>query len=345
MEEQRLNFEIDQKSSEPKYKQIVNAVIENIEAGNIKTRFKLPSITELSVKYLVSRDTVEKAYNLLRDQGIIESAMGKGHYVLVSSPKSTMRVFVLFNKLSSYKKVIYHTLANKLKDKANLELFVYHCNINLFESYINEKLGRYNYYLIMSHFDNVDKARIAGIIKKISPEKLILLDNLVEGVKDFRGAVYQDFKMDIYDALVEGLDRLKRFKKMVIVFPNNVPYPYPRQIVEGFKRFCGFNQFEYEIIDELNEDYVAEKGTAYLVIEENDLANLIKSVRRLDLNIPRDIGIISYNDTPLKEVLLGGISVVTTNFEQLGTTAANMILNQEKGSVKNEFKLILRNTL
>lgn len=81
------------------------------------------------------------------------------------------------------------------------------------------------------------------------------------------------------------------------------------------------------------------------MIEENDLANLIKAIRKENLKLAEDVGILSYNDTPLKEVLLEGISVMTTNFEQLGKTTAQFILNNQRGEIKNDFQLILRNTL
>ncbi len=345
MNQSKLLLHLNEASSEPKYKQIAQSIIENIETGQVKPGYQLPSITQLSIDYLVSRDTVEKAYKILRNQGVIESVKGKGFYVLISSPKSKLRIFVLFNKLSSYKKVIYNTLAYELRDKANLELFVYHCNLDLFESYINDKVGRYNYYVIMSHFDTPDKARIANAINKIHPDKLILLDNIVEGVDRFRGAVYQDFKADIYEALTEGLPQLEKYKKLTFVFPENVPYPYPRHIVLGFKRFCAIHHFDYEVLSELKAEHTIEKGTAYLLIEENDLAELIKKIRAQGLVIAKDIGIISYNDTPLKEVLLEGISVVTTDFQQLGASTAKIVLHQLKGEIKNDFKLILRNTL
>ncbi|MEM8893645.1 MAG: GntR family transcriptional regulator [Bacteroidota bacterium] len=345
MVENGLKFHLNENSSQPKYKQIVNGVIEDIESGSISTGYQLPSITQLSIDYLVSRDTVEKAYKNLREQGIIESVIGKGFYVTASSPKSKLRVFVLFNKLSAYKKVIFNTLAYELRDKATLELFIYHCNLDLFESYINDKVGRYNYYLIMSHFDTPDKQRIANAINKIRPEKLILIDNIVEGVGDFRGAVYQDFKNDIYNALVEADVVLRKYDKLVLVFPTEVPYPYPKHIMEGFKRFCAFHDHKYEVVDEISTDYQIDKGSAYLIVEENDLANLIKLMRQQGLTLTKDIGILSYNETPLKEVLLEGISVMTTDFAKLGVTASKMIMNEIEGEVKNDFKLILRSSL
>ena len=131
--EEFLTLEISDSASTPKYKQIVNSIVGKIETGRIKFGQKLPSINQLSFDYILARDTVEKAYNELKNRGIIESVKGKGYYVKNTSPESKLKILVLFNKLSSYKKVIYNTLAHQLGDKAQIDFFIYHCNYELFE--------------------------------------------------------------------------------------------------------------------------------------------------------------------------------------------------------------------
>jgi len=70
---------------------------------------------------------------------------------------------------------------------------------------------------------------------------------------------------------------------------------------------------------------------------------LFNQIRDNEFTIGKDVGVISYNDTPLKDLL--GISVVTTDFKKMGETVAQMILNKEKGSVKNPFNFIDRESL
>jgi DNA-binding LacI/PurR family transcriptional regulator len=57
------------------------------------------------------------------------------------------------------------------------------------------------------------------------------------------------------------------------------------------------------------------------------------------------VGIISYNETPLKEILLDGITVISTDHECMGRTAARLILDKKGASVKNPFVLIRRKSL
>ena len=82
-----------------------------------------------------------------------------------------------------------------------------------------------------------------------------------------------------------------------------------------------------------------------MVIEETDLVNLIKSCQTKKLTIGKDIGIISYNETLLKEILLDGITVISTDHQLMGETAAKLILENRKEKVKNPFTFIKRKSL
>ena len=59
----------------------------------------------------------------------------------------------------------------------------------------------------------------------------------------------------------------------------------------------------------------------------------------------QDVGIISYNETPLKEVLLDGITVISTDFENLGKKAAEIILKNQGVYMENPFHVIQRSSL
>jgi DNA-binding LacI/PurR family transcriptional regulator len=84
---------------------------------------------------------------------------------------------------------------------------------------------------------------------------------------------------------------------------------------------------------------------AYIVIEENDLCRLIRKAGENKLEIGKNVGIISYNDSPLKEILLDGITVMTTDHAKMGETAARLILDNSKDKIKNPFVLIKRKSL
>ena len=85
---------------------------------------------------------------------------------------------------------------------------------------------------------------------------------------------------------------------------------------------------------------ILKNGDLFITIVEDDLVNLINQIRGNEFKIGKEIGVLSYNDTPLKDLL--GISVVSTDFKTMGEKAAQMILNNEKCEIKNPFNFIDR---
>ena len=129
----------------------------------------------------------------------------------------------------------------------------------------------------------------------------------------------------------------------MLIYPSKSVYPYPRRILHGFRKFCIEYKLDFEILNEIYDDMILKKGDLFITIEEADLVNLVKQVREDEYELGSEIGIISYNDTPLKELL--GITVISTDFKVMGETAASMILNKEKGKFKVPFNIIERESL
>lgn len=337
-----IQFDIEFKESAPKYMQIIKSLLLAIGKGKLKRGDKIPSINQLSEEYLLSRDTVEKAYKHLIKDGVLISVRGKGYFINRVDIETTVRILLVFNKISNYKKQIYNAFVENLGRNVNVDLHIHHSNINIFKNLIKNSLGEYDYYVIMPHF--YDKAEEAvEILKLIPQEKLILLDKDVDLNSKKHSSVFQNFEKDIVAALNEAIELLKVYKKLILIFPTMIPYP--KEIIKGFRIFCIQHQFEHEIIYDFQENSHVATNAAYVVIEENDLVNLIKKCREQQLAIGKDIGIISYNETPLKEILLDGITTISTDHEQMGKTAAQLINENQKAIVKNPFTLIKRKSL
>src|SRR5690606_38429540 len=155
--------------------------------------------------------------------------------------------------------------------------------------------------------------------------------------------VYQDFNTDIYEALSEASQFLRSYQKLILVFPRKAVYPYPTRILSGFQKFCTDFNFTFEVLDQVYADMELQDRDAYIIIEENDLVSLVKQIRDKKLTMGRDIGVISYNDTPLKDLL--GITVISTDFDAMGETAAYMIQTRKQEVVKNAFHFINRDSI
>ena len=109
-------IKIDEQSVTSKYLQLSNSIMHAIEQGRLEKEYLLPSINELSYELEISRDTAEKAYRHLKQLGIIGSVPGKGYFIAKTDFKQRVKVFLLFNKLSAHKKIIYDSFVSTLEE-------------------------------------------------------------------------------------------------------------------------------------------------------------------------------------------------------------------------------------
>lgn len=74
-------FSIQPSSNTPIYQQIVDQVKEGILKGVLSPGDRLPSVRELASMITINPNTIQKAYQELDRQGIIETIRGKGTFI------------------------------------------------------------------------------------------------------------------------------------------------------------------------------------------------------------------------------------------------------------------------
>lgn len=342
-------IKINENSRVPKYQQIVDSIIFNITVGNLKINQKIPSINEFSEEFYISRDTVERAYNTLKKSNIIVSIRGKGFYINQNQLIGKRNILFLINKLSVYKLKIYNSFVETIGTNAHVELLIYYCDENLFLSYLEKNILHYDYFVVMPHFkgQNSEYKRMSTLVKKtlnsIPNEKLFFLDNAIDCDDFYNLKVFQDFNTDLYEALKRNINKISKYQKFVLIFPKHCLYPYPVEILNGFRKFCKEYNIAFDVTDHYSKNMILNKDELFLTIEESDLVELLKQIRDEKFLLGDDVGVISYNDTPLKELL--GITVVSTDFKYMGATMAEIILGNKQQSVKVPFRFIDRKSM
>jgi DNA-binding transcriptional regulator YhcF (GntR family) len=331
---------IDSDSEVPKYKQVEELIISDIEAGIFKHGQRIPSINETSEELLLSRDTVEKAYVHLKKKGVLLAVRGKGYYVNKTTVSRKLKIALIFNKLSNYKRSLYSSFVNTIGAKGSVDVFIYNYDIAEFENIINNNLSNYDYFVILPHFRN-EQANVSQVIKTIPKEKVLIIDKNLDELKNYP-VVYQEYDKDILNALGEAIDLLKKYKKLNLVFPKNEYYS--QFISRGFTIFSQIHNFNCQIFDSLEHKDI-KQNEAYILISDNDLFELLKFIKPKNWIAGKDIGILSYNESPVKELLSDGISTISTNHNQIGQLAAEMILSQNFRRIKSPFDFIRRNSL
>src|SRR6187402_2518781 len=110
-------IQLDERSVTPKYLQLAHSIIFAIENGKLGENYPLPSINDLSYELDISRDTAEKSYKYLKQVGVIVSVPGKGYFIKKTDIQARLKVFLLFNKLSAHKKIVYDAFVAKLGEE------------------------------------------------------------------------------------------------------------------------------------------------------------------------------------------------------------------------------------
>lgn len=73
---------IDREGRIPPYRQVANVLRKRIEGGEIPPGRAIPSIRDLEREFEVARDTLRKAVQVLKDEGLVETVTGMGIYVV-----------------------------------------------------------------------------------------------------------------------------------------------------------------------------------------------------------------------------------------------------------------------
>ncbi|SDR68552.1 transcriptional regulator, GntR family [Polaribacter sp. KT25b] len=323
-------------SRTPKYKQIVVAIENAIVDGLLKKGDKLPSLNVIKNENSLSRDTVLTAFNELKNRGIIHSVVGKGYYVSTEDIDVKQKIFVLFDELNSFKEDLYNSFLLNLGDNIQVDIFFHHFNYDVFAKLINDNIGNYSSYVIMP----ANLSDTENVIQNLPREKVYILDQVHKGLEEY-AAIYQNFEKDVFNGLSSGISSIVKYQKIVLLFPDE---KQPEGILKGFIQFCEKYKIEHEVVASI-KGRVPEIGELYVVLDDQNLIRIIKKIKENKLVLAKDIGIISFNDNLLKEVVEDGITTISTDFNLMGERLAQMILNNEEVKIENPSSLILRKSI
>ncbi|RRO26156.1 GntR family transcriptional regulator [Flavobacteriaceae bacterium 14752] len=327
---------INKNISVPKYKQIVNSLEHAILKGHLKKGNQLPSLNVIKKKHNVSRDTVLMAFNELKTRGIIHSVVGKGYYISSEDVAISQKILLLFDELNAFKEDLYNAFLDNLDDNIKVDIYFHHFNPKVFHQIISENVGNYTFYVIMP----ANLKDINDDISLIQKDKVFILDQLHKQLNTYP-AVYQNFEKDVFNGLSKIKDKLLNYNNFKLIFSSK---KQPKGILNGFINFNKSQNISYQISEELSKED-PEKGTAYLVLEDTHLIQFIKGMKEKNFKLINDVGLISYNESLLKEVIIDGITTISTDFKSMGEQLANMVMNQSQEQIENESRINIRKSV
>ncbi|TLX73255.1 GntR family transcriptional regulator [Labilibacter sediminis] len=329
-------IKITSEHSQAKYRQIIQSVINSIADGVVKKGDKIPSINEIASEYNLSRDTVMLAFNELKARGILGAVPGKGYFVESDNIGIEKKVLLLFDELNSFKEELYNAFIENLPDDTQVDIYFHHFDINVFTSLIKERVGKYSAYVIMP----ANLTDILPVIKLLPQDKVYVIDRKLSELEGYP-VIYQSFDEDMYNGLAAGADLIGKYERLILAYPGGKE---PKGFLTGFERFCNDNEIKYVVYDQIKTKPI-KKGDVFILPNDRMLVNLVKRCWEKGLEIGKDVGVISINDSSLKEVVANGITTISTDFKLMGKTLADFVENKKLGEVKNISRFIKRNSL
>ena len=340
-----MEIKINNRAKDSIYKQIVEQVERGVRDGSIAPGEQLPSMNVLADRHRISRETVKKAYGILVEKNIVEPRHGKGFYVkdLTNSGAHT-RVLVVFDKFSVYKQRAFDAFAESVAPGTEITILSHDQNPDILEYFLDSHLDTFDYYAIAPHFptDEATQKRVVKLLERVPVRKLILVDHLQPGLRGSFGAIYQDFENDIYDALMHDFNNPGAKRLRVITLPMSM---YGDKIRVGVNRFAAEKKVNVEFMTQVPD--IIEPGDAFLVLNsqlDEGLVALSKKIQASGLELGKGAFIISYNEFPMNELILGGLTTVSTDFPEIGHLAAKMIAERKMSKIHNRFLMIRRRT-
>ena len=324
-------------STRSKKEAIVQGILDAISNNAIAKGDPIPSVNKLIQRLGVARMTVVKALNILKERGIIVSEDKVGYYVRDINVKRELKVFLFLTGFYSYHETLYNSIVESVTGQdITIDLYFHHCNPRIFKSVLLENLGSYGLYLITGF----DDSQVRSALNRIPSKKLlqIIRPPLLEGIS----SITQDFYSGLKRSLEKLIDRLSTYEKFILIFP--LRKGHPEEIKAAFTEFCTENRIEFQIEKKVTRELIS-KGTAFWVIEDSDLISLIKMGEELQLILGSELGILSYNETPMKEIIRNGITVVSVDFVKLGQSISRFIANPKPTTEIFTPEVIIRNSL
>ncbi|MGM9740505.1 MAG: GntR family transcriptional regulator [Candidatus Cryptobacteroides sp.] len=341
-----MNLKIVEQSLTPSYKQIINQIEEKINSGTLKCGDMLPSISELADATGISKETVKKAYFKLRNNGVVNSTRGIGYFIAAPEKHRKQRILFLIDKLSILKQTLLDAFAETIGDKAEINIHLHNQQVELLDYYINKYIGNYDWFVITPHFplDQKTQRQVLTILRRIPNRKLIIMDRMMESLKGNYGCIWQDYAEDAYRGLTPIADELKKAGTLNVVISQSSLYH--KYTCASVMAFCQDKGIEYRSYTKVTPDIV-RKNEVYLLLNgqiDMELTLLVRTARAKGLKPGKDFRLIAYNDSPVNEIILDGLTTISTDFEQMGRQAAEMILSNEQKRIKCDFKLTRRGT-
>ena len=157
-------------SAQTKHEQLVSGVIRAISSKEVRGGQALPSVSSFMQELSVSRMTVLKALDELKDRGIIESRKRVGYFVKSENINQQLKVLLFLTAFNQYREILYNTFMEKIQGRnISVDLFFHHGNPDVLKTVLKEHMGKYGLYVITP----IQDQKVLDLLDRIPADKLL----------------------------------------------------------------------------------------------------------------------------------------------------------------------------
>jgi DNA-binding LacI/PurR family transcriptional regulator len=172
------------------------------------------------------------------------------------------------------------------------------------------------------------------------PRNRFLMVDRYEALKGEFNHITQEFEAASYRTFMELAPVIKQFDEMVFYHsPDSLD---PKEIARSFKQFLKDTGIKGRIVREYVPGSL-ERGKVYFTLDNFALWAMLKECKARRLKPGKDLGILSHNDEPAKE--LCDITTYSADFSLMGRKAGAFVMKRE--SIQETLPMVLfrRDTL
>lgn len=320
-----------------KHEQLVGGILGAIDDGILVKGNRLPSINQMSAKLGYARKTIVRAYDELKGRGIVESKNFVGYFISSEETAKTLKIAILLYAFHGFQESLYNNFRDNLKGNVHLDVYFHHNNVEIFETIFGNITHKYGMYVVAP----ICHPKIVKLLEKIQTGKLLIIDRHLDLGPGY-SYITQEFEKSTYDNLVKLLPSIQVFKKFVLFFRKDADYPIG--ILNAFKKFTT----DYCInmaVEKVYKQGDVRKDTAYLFISDTYLWDVVKDCKQNGLKIGVEVGILAHDDHVVKELVSGGITTISTDFNLMGKKAAEFVNKRVKIQEIIPTALIIRKSI
>ena len=317
---------MDDRARSPKYLQVVNAIVSDIEKGVLALGDRLPSLNEACAEWYLSKDSVKRAYETLYQMGFITSINRKGFFIAGQPKRHALRVLIVTGQLTDSVKQLHDAIAANLnrepgRPSVTLDICSFNYQRQLLCQLLGKHLGDYHYFVLMPHLIGQDTATLQSL-RNVPGHQLILIGNQwPDGLQHGHQLRYGG-ETALYEALQSQLTKLRKYSCLNLVLPEQDCFD--AESIRAFQHFCTTHQFDFQMIDELSESDMKPQH-AYFVADSRHLIALVDYSQRTGLRLGQELGVVSFMENEYTRLLAGGVSVIAHPSAEVGRLVAQIL--------------------